>query len=100
MVPTLLFGVTTWLSFGYIAARHRRVSWAIAAVVYLAAEVTAFVLVGGAPGNGNGPLPVQSDVGLMLGLVIWLAGIVHALWVNFAVRLDLQAAASGVSVSG
>lgn len=91
LAPTLLFGLGTWLSFGYIAARHHRLSWAIAAVVYLLLAVTAFLLVGTAPDSGNGPLPAQADVGLFLGLVVWLAGIVHALWVNFTVRLDLQA---------
>jgi Protein kinase domain len=91
LAPTLLFGLGTWLSFGYIAARHHRLSWAIAAVVYLLLAVTAFLLVGTAPDSGNGPLPAQADVGLFLGLVVWLAGIVHALWVNFTVRLGLQA---------
>lgn len=95
LAPTLLFGLGTWLSFGYIAARHHRLSWAIAAVVYLLLAVTAFLLVGTAPDSGNGPLPAQADIGLFLGLVVWLAGIVHALWVNFTVRLDLQAVSTG-----
>jgi hypothetical protein len=95
LAPTLLFGACTWLSFGYIAARHHRLSWAVAAVVYLSLAVTAFVLIGLAPGNYNAPLPVASDVGLGMWLATWLVGIVHALWVNFTQRLDLQAASSG-----
>jgi Protein kinase domain len=94
LVPTLFFGLGTWLSFGYIAARHRRASWAIAAVAYLVLAVTAFILLGTAPDTGNGPLPVQADVALPIGMVVWLGGIVHALWVNFTVRLDLEAVSS------
>jgi hypothetical protein len=95
LAPTLLFGVTTWLSFAYIAARHHRLSWAVAAVVYLSLVVTAFVLISTTPDNGNGPLPVAGDVGLGMWLGTWLVGIVHALWVNFTRRLDLQAASRG-----
>ena len=51
MLPTLFFGLGTWLAFGYIAARHHRLSWAIAAVVYLVLAVTAFVLLGHRPGQ-------------------------------------------------
>jgi uncharacterized membrane protein YqaE (UPF0057 family) len=94
LVPTFLLGAGTWLSFGYIAARHHRPSWAVAAVVYLVLAITAFVLLGTAPDSGNGPLPAQSWAGMSLWLFTWLAGIVHALWVNFGVRLDLQRAAS------
>jgi hypothetical protein len=95
LAPTLFFGVATWLSFAYIAARHHRLSWAVTAVVYLLLVVTAFVLISTAPGNGNGPLPIGADVGLGMWLATWLVGIVHALWVNFTRRLDLQAASRG-----
>lgn len=96
LAPTLLFGLGTWLSFGYIAARHHRASWAIASLAYLVLAATCFGLLAAAPDTGNGPLPVLADVALPIGLVVWLGGIIHALWVNFTVRLDLaQSAANG-----
>ncbi|MFL6056843.1 MAG: serine/threonine-protein kinase [Actinoallomurus sp.] len=88
MLPTLLFGMATWLSFGYIAARHRRPTWLVAAVVYLVLAVVAFALVGSAPANKDTP---QSTAGMVLGLLLWPAGIIHALWINATTRLRLRA---------
>jgi serine/threonine protein kinase len=87
MLPTLLFGMATWLSFGYIAARHRRPTWLVAAVVYLVLAVVAFALVGSAPANKDTP---QSTAGMVLGLLLWPAGIIHALWINATTRLRLR----------
>jgi hypothetical protein len=87
MLPTLLFGMATWLSFGYIAARHRRPTWLVAAVAYLVLAVVAFALVGSAPADKDTP---QSTAGMVLGLLLWPAGIIHALWVNATTRLRLR----------
>ncbi|GAA4607711.1 hypothetical protein GCM10023195_29580 [Actinoallomurus liliacearum] len=90
MLPTLLFGLGTWLSFGYIAARHRRPSWLVAAVAYLVLAVLAFILVGSGP-ESDVDTP-QTAIGMALGLIVWLAGFVHALWINLNVHLPRRAA--------
>ncbi|MCW2897783.1 MAG: serine/threonine protein kinase [Streptosporangiaceae bacterium] len=90
ILPTLLFGMGTWLSFGYIAARHRRLAWMLASIAYLLLAVTAFALVGSSPETGNGPETVQSTIGMVIALVLWPAGFLHALWVNTTVRLRLR----------
>jgi hypothetical protein len=87
MLPTLAFGTGTWLSFGYIAARHRRPSWLVAAVVYLMLAVVAFALIGSGPDDDTDT--VETTVGMMLALLLWPAGIIHALWVNATTRLRL-----------
>jgi Protein kinase domain len=100
VLPSLVFGMGTWLSFGYIAARHRRVSWLLAGVGYLALAVAAFALLDTAPESQSGPLPVSATVGLLLALVLWPAGVIHALWVNFTVRLPLRARGPGPARAG
>jgi hypothetical protein len=95
VLPTLLFGMGAWMSFGYIAARHHRPSWLAAGVVYLALAVAAVVLLISSPDAGNGPEPVQATAGVVLVFVTWSAGFIHALWVNFTVRLPLLAAERG-----
>jgi hypothetical protein len=90
IVPTLLFGMGTWLSFGYIAARHRRLPWLLAAIAYLVLAVTAFALVGSSPETDNGSDTVQTTIGMVIGLLLWPAGFLHALWVNGTVRLRLR----------
>ncbi|WP_460340399.1 protein kinase domain-containing protein [Actinoallomurus acanthiterrae] len=87
MLPTLAFGAGTWLSFGYIAVRHRRPSWLIAAAVYLVLAVVAFVLIGSGPENDTDT--VQTAAGMILGLLLWPAGIFHASWINATTRLHL-----------
>ncbi|MEV0400877.1 serine/threonine-protein kinase [Actinoallomurus sp. NPDC050550] len=87
MAPTLAFGAGTWLSFGYIALRHRRPAWLVAAAVYLVLAVVAFVLIGSGPENDTDT--VQTTVGMVLALLLWPAGILHALWVNTTTRLRL-----------
>jgi hypothetical protein len=91
IVPALLFGLGTWLSFGYIAARHRRLSWLIAAAAYLVLGVTAFALIGSGPEQVKATEtgPIQTDIGMVIGLLAWPAGVLHALWVNMTVRLPL-----------
>ncbi|GAA4628404.1 hypothetical protein GCM10023196_044610 [Actinoallomurus vinaceus] len=97
MVPTLAFGAGTWLSFGYIAVRHRRPSWLITAGVYLVLAVVAFVLIGSGPDDDTDT--VQTTAGMVLGLLLWPAGIVHALWVNATTHLRLlEPARSPLSV--
>jgi hypothetical protein len=86
----LLFGMGTWLSFGYIAARHRRRSWLVAGATYLVLTVLSIVLVATAPDSGNGPGAAQMAAGAILILTLWPIGFIHALWVNFKVRLPLK----------
>ncbi|MCO6008859.1 serine/threonine protein kinase [Actinoallomurus purpureus] len=96
-LPTLLFGMGTWLSFGYLAVRHRRPSWLATAAVYLVLAVLAFVLVGSGPDNDTDT--AQTTVGMVLGLLLWPAGIIHALWVNATTHLRLlEPARSPLSV--
>ena len=95
VLPTLLFGVCTWLSFGYIAARHQRLSWLVAGATYLILAVAAFALIASGPESGSGPGSGHTIAGLVIGLVLWPTGFIHALWVNFAVRLPLQAKNGG-----
>ncbi|MCW2917193.1 MAG: serine/threonine protein kinase [Actinomycetia bacterium] len=92
ILPTLLFGMGTWLSFGYIAARHKRLSWLLAAAAYLVLAVTAFALIGSSPEarNASDADPVQTTIGMVMALLLWPAGFLHALWVNTTVRLRLR----------
>src|ERR1022692_1045267 len=69
VLPTLLFGMGTWLSFGYIAARHQRRSWLATGAAYLVLAVTAFALIASGPESGTGPGSGQSIAGLVIGLV-------------------------------
>jgi serine/threonine protein kinase len=94
VLPTLLFGVATWLSFGYIAARHQRLSWLVAGATYLVLAVTAFALIASGPDPGNGSESAQTIAGIVIGLVLWPTGFIHALWVNFTVCLPLRAKSS------
>jgi serine/threonine protein kinase len=89
MLPTVLFGLATWVSFGYIGARHQRRSWLIAAAVYLILDVLVFVLLALTPFSGPG-IDWGLD-GTFLLLALWPAGIIHALAVNFGTRLPLLA---------
>ncbi|GAA4563102.1 serine/threonine-protein kinase [Planotetraspora kaengkrachanensis] len=93
IAPTLLFGVGAWLSFAYIAARHRRPSWLIAALTYLALAIVSIALIGSAPelGNPHEADPPQVTIGVVLILLLWPAGFVHALWINATTRLPLRA---------
>jgi hypothetical protein len=92
IAPTLLFGAGAWMSFAYIAARHRRLSWLVVAAVYLVLPVTAFALIDTGPEPTN-PLendPLQTTIGVVMILLLWPAGFIHALWVNVTVRLPLR----------
>jgi serine/threonine protein kinase len=90
VLPALVpFGMTTWLSFGYIAVRHGRGRWLAVAGAYLALLIAAFCLILTAPDSGSGPVGVAGTVGVVLAIAIWPVGFIHALWVNFTVRLPL-----------
>jgi hypothetical protein len=89
VLPALVFGLGTWLSFGYIAIRHWRLRWLIIAVVYLAAEVTAFVMTGSGPVSG--PNTPEQNAGVTALMVVWVTGFIHVMWVNFTTRLALRA---------
>jgi len=92
ILPTLLLGgFGAWLSFGYIAAVHRRRTWFVAAAIYLVVGVGGFILVAVSLGNGTGPVTWQTTVGLTGFVLVWPVGLVHALWLNFSVRLPLTA---------
>jgi serine/threonine protein kinase len=87
MLPALLFGgLGAWLSFGYLAARHRRLPWLAAAAAYLALTMAAFVLIVASPGSDSGPLQAPAIIGVSLLVALWPAAIIHALWVNFSRR--------------
>jgi hypothetical protein len=90
MLPIVPFGLGTWISFGYIGARHQRRSWLVAAAVYLILDVLGLVFVVMSPISGP-----ETDWGLIAGflfLAMWPAGVIHALAVNFGTRLPLLAA--------
>ena len=87
----LLGGLGAWLSFGYIAAVHRRWAWLAAAVVYFVVGVGGFILVAISPSNGTGPGTWQETAGLIGFALVWPVALVHGLWVNFSVRLPLMA---------
>ena len=53
--------------------------------------VAAFALIASGPESGSGPGSGQTIAGIVIALVLWPTGFIHALWVNFAVRLPLQA---------
>jgi serine/threonine protein kinase len=90
LLPALLFGgLGAWLSFGYIAARHQRLPWLVAAASYVALTMAAFVLIVESPDSGNGPMPASAVIGVTLLVALWPAAIIHALWVNFRSRLPL-----------
>jgi uncharacterized membrane protein YqaE (UPF0057 family) len=79
------------VSFGYIGARHQRASWLAAAAVYFLLDIAALVLIVTVPNSGNGPGTDRAIVAVCLVIALWPAGLVHALWVNFATRLPLLA---------
>jgi hypothetical protein len=89
IIPTMILptGIGACVSFGYIGVRHQRRSWLITSGVYLVLAIVTIVFVARAPVNG--PWPVSSDIGLALFVGLWPIGFVHALWVNFSVRLAL-----------
>ncbi|MBV9448376.1 MAG: protein kinase [Streptosporangiaceae bacterium] len=90
ILPTLLpLGMGAWMSFGYIAIRHGRGRWLAVATAYLALMIAAFCLILTAPDSVNGPIGVPGTAGVVLAFAIWPAGFIHALWVNFTVRLPL-----------
>jgi serine/threonine protein kinase len=90
LLPALLFGgFGAWLSFGYIAARHQRLSWLAAAAAYMAVTLTSFTVVGVSPDSGTGPSTVAANIGVTVLFLLWPVAIVHALWVNFRSRLPL-----------
>ncbi|MGE5133613.1 MAG: serine/threonine-protein kinase [Gemmatimonadota bacterium] len=89
VLPSLLFGLGTWLSFGYIAVRHWRLRWAFIGLCYLIADVWAFVMAGSGPING--PNTAEQNLGVSVLVILWAAGFIHVLWVNFTTRLALRA---------
>jgi hypothetical protein len=92
VLPALLFGWAAWLSFGYIGVRHQRRSWLIAAAAYFVVPAIGLALIAtsaGSAGSAGSNLTTQTDIGLALWLLPWPVGFIHALWVNFSVRLPL-----------
>jgi len=86
----MLGGLGAWLSFGYIGARHKRLSWVAAAVAYVALELAALMLM--TIGPDSGPLSASAVIGFSLFAALWPVSVAHALWVNFRIRLPLIAA--------
>jgi serine/threonine protein kinase len=85
LLPTLVFGWFTWLSFAYIGIKHGRSAWLIAALVYF---VTPAVGIGLA-GTSTSLNSAQTDIGLVLWIAPWPIGFIHAVIVNFSTRLPL-----------
>ncbi len=94
---TLLpLGWTAWIGFAYagLRTRSRRLGWIAAG--YAAAAAASIGLTGvvgvGAGDAGNG---LAEDVGTVLGLVTWVAGVVHALVIRHDVerRIELRRSA-------
>jgi serine/threonine protein kinase len=89
LLPTLFLGLTTWLSFAYLAIRHHR-PWLLAAAAgYLAVAVAAIALLGSGPENVVDGRP--QDFGMALWLLMWPTGIIHGLWINSTVHLRFLA---------
>jgi serine/threonine protein kinase len=88
ILPAMLFGLGTCISFGYIGARHQRASWLATAAVYLVLDIAAFVLIVTMPDSGSGD---QGAAAVFFIFALWPVGFVHALWVNLATRLPLLA---------
>lgn len=87
MLPAVLLGgFGAWLSFGYLAARHRRLPWLLVGGAYAVLTVAAFAMVGNGPDSGNGPMRVDEIIGVSLLVALWPVAIIHALWVHFALR--------------
>ncbi len=91
MLPTLLFGVLTWLSFGYFAVRHRRLAYLFVAGGYAAAIVAAVALIGTGPDTGPDSDAPGTTAGMIIWLLLWPIGILHAAWLNATVHLRRRA---------
>jgi hypothetical protein len=91
---TLLpFGWTAWVSFAYAGVRTRSRRWLWTSAAYAVAAAASIGLTGivgvGAGDAGNG---IAEDVGTVLGLLTWAAGIVHGLRIRHDVerRIELR----------
>jgi Protein kinase domain len=90
ILPTLVFGWFAWVSFGYIGAKHQRRSWLIAAVAYFVVPAAGFVFILTGQSSGHGIFgPAWLDAGLVLWVLPWPVGFIHAVIVNFNTRLPL-----------
>jgi serine/threonine protein kinase len=84
ILPTLLFGVGAWLSFGYFALRHRRAKYLLVALGYLVAAVVGFALIGTSPENHD---TLGGTLGMIMWFCLWAGGFLHAAWINVTVHL-------------
>jgi hypothetical protein len=92
VLPAIVpMGLGTWISFGYIGIRDHRRQWLLFGAIYFALMVAGIVLTTTVPNTW--PLPVTATAGLIIVMAIWAGGFLHAVWVNFAVRLPLLAKA-------
>ncbi|WP_147425207.1 serine/threonine-protein kinase [Bailinhaonella thermotolerans] len=85
MLPVLLLGMFTWVSFLYIGARARRRAWLVWGGVYLVLAVTGFAAVANTPEDHW-----LSDAAVGFVLATWVGGVIHAMIVN-PERLRLRA---------
>jgi serine/threonine protein kinase len=90
VLPTLFFGLTTWLSFGYLAVRHQRLWWLAPAAVYFALAVVTFLRMANSPDTGD-DFTTDDVITISLWTLAWPVGFVHAIWVNFTVHHRLLA---------
>jgi len=78
MLPAIFgFGLFTWVSFLYIGVRAKRSGWLAAAGLYFAGMVAVFAI-DGLVGEDS----ALSSVYVVLMLVMWIGGIVHAVFSN------------------
>jgi serine/threonine protein kinase len=84
ILPTLVCGWFTWLSFAYIGVKHGRSAWLVAALAYFVVPAVGLGLT--IASSFNSP---QTDIGLALWVLPWPIGFVHAVIVNFSTRLPL-----------
>jgi hypothetical protein len=80
-----LFVWFAWVSFAYIGVKHGRPAWLLAALAYFVAPSVGLVLAGTASSLNS----AQTDIGLVLWILPWPVGFVHAVIVNFSTRLPL-----------
>lgn len=79
VVPVLSVGLLTWAAFLYVGVRARRPAWWIAGIVYAAALAVVTVL---DETSARHPGEPTSGWGGALLLAIWVAGSLHAIFIN------------------
>jgi hypothetical protein len=103
VVPFLTLGFFTWAAFGYAAARVRSWLFGGAAIGYLVTMIVFCAVIMSVPEDTGKPSPqrtILDVIGIVLLLMMWPAGTLHALLLRqrFAHELAGQAASGAMSV--